>query len=242
MSDAPKLLLVDRDPRLVMLLGDKLRRDGYEVARATTGKEALASLDEGWPDLVILELELPDMSGHDVADRIKERGDIPILVLSAVTEVESKVESLRRHAEDYVTKPFHYPELHARIQRILGRTHDRIPSRELVLGPDLSIQLSRRQAIVCGTAVSLSPTESRLLSVLSARLGSSVTTDELLSRVWGSADDADPAYVWVSIRRLRQKLEPQAGKPRYLVTSGRGGYLLRADATDATPADRPTGP
>jgi len=227
MSDAAKLLLVDRDPRLLMLLGDKLRRDGYEVTIATSGKEALATLDEGWPDLVILELELPDLHGHDLADRIKERGDIPILVLSAVTEVESKVESLRRHAEDYVTKPFHYPELNARIERILSRTHDRIPSRELVLGPDLTIQLSRRQAIVCGTTVSLSPTESRLLSVLSARLGTSVTTEQLRSSVWGSAD-ADPASVWVSIRRLRQKLEPGAEKPRYLVTSGRGGYMLRA--------------
>ena len=233
MSDAAKLLLVDRDPRLLMLLGDKLRRDGYEVTIATSGKEALATLDEGWPDLVILELELPDLHGHDLADRIKERGDIPILVLSAVTEVESKVESLRRHAEDYVTKPFHYPELNARIERILSRTHDRIPSRELVLGPDLTIQLSRRQAIVCGTTVSLSPTESRLLSVLSARLGTSVTTEQLRSSVWGSAD-ADPASVWVSIRRLRQKLEPGAEKPRYLVTSGRGGYILRAaPATDA---------
>jgi len=233
MSDAAKLLLVDRDPRLLMLLGDKLRRDGYEVTIATSGKEALATLDEGWPDLVILELELPDLHGHDLADRIKERGDIPILVLSAVTEVESKVESLRRHAEDYVTKPFHYPELNARIERILSRTHDRIPSRELVLGPDLTIQLSRRQAIVCGTTVSLSPTESRLLSVLSARLGTSVTTEQLRSSVWGSAD-ADPASVWVSIRRLRQKLEPGAEKPRYLVTSGRGGYMLQAaPATDA---------
>jgi len=228
MSDAAKLLLVDRDPRLLMLLGDKLRRDGYEVTIATSGKEALATLDEGWPDLVILELELPDLHGHDLADRIKERGDIPILVLSAVTEVESKVESLRRHAEDYVTKPFHYPELNARIERILSRTHDRIPSRELVLGPDLTIQLSRRQAIVCGTTVSLSPTESRLLSVLSARLGTSVTTEQLRSSVWGSAD-ADPASVWVSIRRLRQKLEPGAEKPRYLVTSGRGGYRSGCD-------------
>jgi len=242
MSGAAKLLLVDRDPRLVMLLGDKLRRDGYEVARATSGREALATLDEGWPDLVILELELPDMSGHDLADRIKQRGDIPILVLSAVTEVESKVESLRRHAEDYVTKPFHYPELNARIERILSRTHDRIPSKELVLGPDLSIQLSRRQAIVGGAVVSLSPTESRLLSVLSARLGTTVTTDQLLARVWGSAEDAEPAYVWVSIRRLRQKLEPATGKPRYLVTSGRGGYMLRSDTPGDPEGTPPTGP
>jgi DNA-binding response OmpR family regulator len=232
-TEPAKLLLIDRDPRLVMLLGDKLRRDGYDVTRATSGKEALAMLDEGWPDLVILELQLPDIDGHELADRIKDRGDIPILVLSAVTEVVSKVESLRRHAEDYVTKPFHYPELHARIERILSRTVDRIPSRELVLGPDLSIRLSRRQAIVDGAVVSLSPTESRLLSVLSARLGTTVTTDQLLVRVWGSIEDADPAYVWVSIRRLRQKLEPKAVKPRYLVTSGRGGYMLQAAPPEA---------
>jgi DNA-binding response OmpR family regulator len=229
MPDAAALLVVDRDPRLVMLLGDKLRRDGYVVSRATTGKEALHALDEGWPDLVILELELPDMSGHALADRIKERADIPILVLSAVTSVESKVESLRHHAEDYVTKPFHYPELHARIERILSRTRERMPSRELVLGPDLSIRLSRRQAVVRGEVVQLSLIESRLLAVLSARLNTSVSTDELRRRVWGAADDADPASVWVSVRRLRQKLEPDADKPRYLITSGRAGYMLRVD-------------
>ena len=189
---------------------------------------------------MILELELPDMSGHDVADRIKERGDIPILVLSAVTEVESKVESLRRHAEDYVTKPFHYPELHAGSRRILGRTHDRIPSRELVLGPDLSIQLSRRQAIVCGTAVSLSPTESRLLSVL--------TRDSAPASRPTSCCPGCGGRPMTPTRRTcgcpsASSARSSSPRPRaYLVTSGRGGYLLRADATEPAPADPPTGP
>ena len=167
------------------------------------------------------------MSGHELAERIKTRGDVPILILSAENEAEQKVESLRRHAEDYVTKPFHYPELFARVQRILHRIQDRIPSQELVLGPELTIQLSRRRALIGEREVRLSPTESRLLAVLASRVGSPVGTQQLLTRVWRLTTDADPASVWVTIRRLRQKLEADPDHPRYLVTAEEGGYALR---------------
>jgi two-component system, OmpR family, KDP operon response regulator KdpE len=229
-ADAPHLLLVDDDPRLLMLLGDKLRRDGLIVECARTGRAALQSFEERWPDIVILDTVLSDMSGHDLAERIKARGDVPILVLSAETEVEQKAESLLGHAEDYVTKPFHYPELFARVQRILHRVQDRIPSQELVLGPELTIQLSRGRALIGEREVRLSPTESRVLAVLASRVGSPVTTQELLARVWRLAADADPASVWVTIRRLRQKLETDPDHPRYLVTADAGGYsLLRSE-------------
>jgi two-component system KDP operon response regulator KdpE len=225
--DAPNLLLVDDDPRLLMLLGDKLRRDGLVVECARTGRAALQSFEDRWPDIVILDTVLSDMSGHDLAERIKARADVPILILSADTEADQKVESLRRHAEDYVTKPFHYPELYARIQRILHRIHDRIPSQELVLGPELTIQLSRRRALIGDREVHLSPTESRLLAVLAARVGSPVATQQLLDRVWRFGVDVDPASVWVTIRRLRKKLETDPDHPRYLVTMDTAGYALR---------------
>jgi two-component system KDP operon response regulator KdpE len=226
-AGAPHLLLVDDDPRLLMLLGDKLRRDGLIVECARTGRAALQSFEERWPDIVILDTFLSDMSGHDLAERIKARGDVPILILSAETAAEQKVESLRRHAEDYVTKPFHYPELYARVQRILHRVPDRIPSQELVLGPELTIQLSRRRALIGEREVRLSPIESRVLAVLAARVGSPVATQQLLARVWRLATDADPASVWVTIRRLRQKLETDPDHPRYLVTAEAGGYALQ---------------
>jgi two-component system KDP operon response regulator KdpE len=225
--DAPHLLLVDNDPRLLMLLGDKLRRDGLFVECARTGREALESFEERWPDIVILDTYLSDMSGHDLAERIKTRGDVPILVLSAEAGAEEVVQSLWRHAEDYVTKPYHYPELFARIQRILRRVPDRIPSEELILGPELTIQLSRRRALIGQREVRLSPTESRLLAVLATRVGSPVDTQQLLTRVWRLATDADPASVWVTIRRLRQKLEADPANPRYLVTASAGGYALQ---------------
>ena len=174
---------------------------------------------------------LPGMDGEEVARRIKQHADIPVIVLSAVSASESKIDMLNRYAEDYVTKPFHYAELEARLRRILGRVGPR-PSPELVLGPDLTLILPRRKAIVAGREVGISPTESRLLDVLAARLGRTVSSDELLSTVWSTADAPDPTYVWVTIRRLRQKIEVDPDHPVYVVTAPGGGYRLIDLAAD----------
>lgn len=219
---------MDDDAQLLAYLDDRLRRDGFDVTLAASGAEALERLDAQWPDLVILDLMMPRMGGEEVAARVKKRADIPIIVLSAITGSESKVDLLTRHAEDYVTKPFHYAELVARIQRVLRRLDERIPSQELTLGPDLTLILRRREAVVGGQTVSLSPTETRLLASLAANMDRAVSTDQLLTKVWGDADGADPAYVWVTVRRIRRKIEQDPDAPRYLVTERSGGYRLVA--------------
>jgi DNA-binding response OmpR family regulator len=228
MTDRYRLLLVDDDEQLLQHLGDRLRRDGYEVTTARSGAEAIERLDASWPDLVILDLVMPRMSGDETAARIKKRADIPIVVLSAITAPETKVDVLTRFAEDYLTKPFHYPELAARIHRVLRRLDERIPSQELVLGPDLTLVLRRREAMVGGRTVSLSPTETRFMATLAANLGRAVSTEQLLSRVWDGTDGADPAYVWVTVRRLRRKIEQDPDEPRHLLTERSGGYRLAA--------------
>jgi DNA-binding response OmpR family regulator len=226
MTAPAHVLLVDDDLQLQLLLGERLRRAGFEVSAATTAREALAVLDRRWVDLVILDLMLPSMGGEELAERIKARADIPIVIVSAIGGAESKVGLIDSFAEDYVTKPFHFEELVARINRILRRVQFRVPEQPLRLGPDLTLNLRRRRAVVGDQEVRLSKIETRLLGTLTARLGEAVSTDDLLSQVWDQVENADPAYVWVTIRRLRQKIEADPETPRYLVTDRMGGYRL----------------
>jgi two-component system, OmpR family, KDP operon response regulator KdpE len=177
---------------------------------------------------VILDLMMPEMDGQAVASRIKSRADIPILVLSAVAAADSKADLIAHFAEDYVTKPYDYAELVARVRRVLRRLQDQIPIEELDLG-DVTLIPRRRQATIRGQQVSLSPTESRFLATLAASMPNAVATEHLLHKVWADSDGADPAYVWVTVRRLRQKLEVDPGQPRHLLTAAGGGYRLVAD-------------
>ena len=241
---APRILLVDDDPNLLVLLADQLRDDGFEVQTARDGDEALRRLRSGWPDLLIIDMMMPRMDGLTLAREIKAQADLPIIVLSAIDTADSKADLLEEVAEDYVTKPYHYPELRARITRVLRRLGDKVPRRALVLGPDLTLELHRRAAIVRGETVQLTPTESRLLYALAANLGQTVTTDTLLDRGWADTENADPSYVWVTMRRLRQKIEPEPNHPVHVVTIRGIGYRLvqvdgGADADDR-PADEVT--
>jgi len=226
MSEA-RLLLVDDDPAHLEALAERLAADGFEVARARSGVDALKCLDEAWPDLVILDLMMPEMDGQALARRIKSRADIPILVLSAIVAADSKADLIAHFAEDYVTKPYNYAELVARIRRVLRRLQDQIPVEELALG-DLILVPRKREAIIRGRHVSLSPTESRFLATLAASMPKAVSTEQLLRKVWADSDAADPAYVWVTVRRLRQKIEFDADDPHHLLTEPAGGYRLAA--------------
>jgi DNA-binding response OmpR family regulator len=223
---APRILIVDDDPNLLILLADQLRADGYEVQTARDGEEALRRLRTGWPDLLIIDMMMPRMDGLTLAREIKNRADLPIIVLSAIDAGDSKADLLEEFAEDYVTKPYHYPELRARVNRVLRRLGDKVPRQSLVLGPDLTLDLHRRAAIVAGQEVQLTPTESRLLYALAANIGQTVNTDMLLARGWAETDDADPSYVWVTMRRLRQKVERDPNKPVHLLTVRGIGYRL----------------
>jgi DNA-binding response OmpR family regulator len=231
---APRILVVDDDPNLLVLLADQLRADGYEIQTARDGDQALRVLARSWPDLLIIDMMMPRMDGLSLAREIKARADLPIIVLSAIDAGDSKADLLEEVAEDYVTKPFHYPELRARISRILRRLGDKVPRQSLVLGPDLTLELHRRTAIVGGRPVQLTPTESRLLYALAANLGQTVTTETLLARGWAETEDADPSYVWVTMRRLRQKVEVEPNHPVHLLTVRGVGYQLVETATATT--------
>ncbi len=226
----PRILIVDDDPNLLVLLAEQLRDDGFDVATARDGIEALRRLESGWPDLLIIDMMMPRMDGLTLAREIKGRADLPIIVLSAIDAGDSKADTLEEVAEDYVTKPYHYPELRARINRVLRRLGDRVPRQRLVLGPDLSLELHRREALVRGSKVALTPTESRLLYALAANLGRTVPTETLLARGWAETEDADPSYVWVTMRRLRQKIEPDPNRPTHLLTIRGIGYRLVASS------------
>jgi two-component system KDP operon response regulator KdpE len=226
-----RILLVDDDPNLLVVLAEQLRADGYDVATARDGVEALRRMENAWPDLVLLDMMMPRLDGISLAREIKARADLPIIVLTAIDAADSKAELLDEVAEDYVTKPYHYPELRARINRVLRRLGDRLPGQRIVLGPGLALELGRRAATVNGTDVSLTPTESRLLYALAANLGTTVSTETLVARGWADTDGADPSYVWVTMRRLRQKIEPDANRPRHLITVRGVGYRLEADTT-----------
>ena len=223
-----RILLVDDDVVLLSMLSARLERDGFAVQSAASGAQALANIEDGWPDLVILDLMMPGMDGEELAARVKRQVDLPIIVLSAIADVTSKVKLIERWADDYITKPFDYEELLARIRRVRHRVGDRLPRREVRLGPDLTLILDRRECWVGGARVGLSPTETRVLAALVASLGDPVTTANLVARGWSDVEGVDSAHVWVTVRRLRQKIERDADHPRYLLTERGVGYRLVA--------------
>jgi DNA-binding response OmpR family regulator len=221
----PAILLVDDDPTLLSVLSRRLSREGLEVRTAPSGDVALKALDQSWPALLVVDLMMPGMDGFELCRRVKRIADLPIIVLSAVDASESKVRALEEYAEDYVTKPFDPDELVARVHRVLRRAGG--GTAQLTLGGgELEIDLTLRRAATRVGSHPLTPTEVRLLQVLIGNLDRTVATETLLDRVWSEADGADPSYVWVSVRRLRRKLEVDADRPRFLLTERGVGYRL----------------
>jgi DNA-binding response OmpR family regulator len=221
----PALLLVDDDPTLLSVLSRRMAREGYEVVSAESGPRALQLLEQRWPALLIIDLMMPGMDGFELCARVKRIADLPIIVLSAVDASEAKVRALENYAEDYVTKPFDPDELVARVQRVLQRAP---AGRSAVVldGGELEIDLVGRRVTRSGTVVALTATEVRVLHQLLGQIDRTVTTDSLLSRVWAESDGADPSYVWVTVRRLRRKLEADPDRPRFLLTERGVGYRL----------------
>lgn len=231
----PVILLVDDDRTLLSVLSRRVSRAGFEVVTALSGAAALKSLESGWPSLLIVDLMMPGMDGFELCRRVKHIADLPIIVLSAVDASEAKVSALELYAEDYVTKPFDPDELVARIQRVLrrapaGRTQISLD------GGEVEVDLATRRVTTPTGTHQLTPTEARLLQVLAASVDRIVPTDELLDRVWTDADGADPSYLWVTVRRLRRKLEADPDRPRYLLTERGIGYRLASGTPVANQA------
>ena len=228
----PAILLVDDDLTLLSVLARRVERAGYVTRTVTSGPAALKQLESSWPALMVVDLMMPGMDGFELCRRVKQLADLPIIVLSAVDASEAKISALELYAEDYVTKPFDPDELIARIQRILRRASIGSPQISLD-GGEIEVDLATRQLTTLSATHQLTPTEARLLQVLAASVDRVIPTDELLGRVWTDADGADPSYLWVTVRRLRRKLEPDPDQPRYLVTERGIGYRLVSGTTAA---------
>src|SRR6266566_6064103 len=225
----PAVLLVDDDPTLLSVLARRLTREGFDVHTALSGPAALGALERLWPAMIVVDLMMPGMDGFELCRRIKRIADLPIIVLSAVDVSEAKVRALEEYAEDYVTKPFNPDELVARVQRVLRRAPRGHAEIALDSG-ELTIDLTQRKVIGIRGTHALTPTEVRLLQVLIGSIDRTVPTSTLLERVWSDADGADPSYVWVSVRRLRRKMETDPDQPRYLLTERGVGYRLASSA------------
>jgi two-component system, OmpR family, KDP operon response regulator KdpE len=225
-ATAPRVLVVDDEPQIVRGLKILLRSAGYTVEAAETKAEALVELVSRPPDVLVLDLVLPDGRGVEICEEVRRWSRLPILVLSAVGDEREKVRALDAGADDYVTKPFGTDELLARLRALLRRSVDVGGSPQLKIG-ELVIDLSDRLVTRDGKAVHLTPIEFDLLRVLAQHQGRLVTHRQLLREVWGPEYGAETHYLRVHVAHIRAKLEPDPSRPRYVITEPGVGYRLR---------------
>jgi two-component system KDP operon response regulator KdpE len=228
MSAAPlRVLVIDDEPPIRKLLRVGLSAHGYQIVEASNGKMALDLLSEQTPDLVILDLGLPDMQGHELLRTMRARNDsVPIVVLSSRDDETGKVQALDSGADDYVTKPFGMDELLARMRAALRHQLQLHGERPIFRVGDLSVDLVRRIVKVGDKEIKLSPKEYELLRVLVQHAGKVLTHRYLLSQLWSDLTDAQ--YLRVYVRQLRQKIETDPERPQYILTETGVGYRLRA--------------
>jgi two-component system KDP operon response regulator KdpE len=230
MSAAPlRILVIDDEPPIRKLLRVGLSAHGYQIVEASNGRMALDLLSEQAPDLVILDLGLPDMEGHELLRTMRGRNEsVPIVVLSSRDDETGKVQALDSGADDYVTKPFGMDELLARMRAALRHQLQIHGERPIFRVGDLSVDLVRRIVKVGDKEIKLSPKEYELLRVLVQHAGKVLTHRFLLSQLWSDLTDAQ--YLRVYVRQLRQKIEADPERPQYILTETGVGYRLRAPA------------
>lgn len=225
MIDRRRILIVDDDPSLVGVLEPVLSAAGLEVVTAGTGARAVGAAHDDAPDLMLLDLGLPDADGKEVVSQIRQFSQVPIIVVSARHQAVEKIAALDLGADDFVNKPFDIEELMARMRAALRRTGaaDR-PTPVYEHGP-LRIDVARRRVTVMGERIHVSPKEFRILSALAGSAGQVMTHKRLLIAGWGS-DRTDPQYLRVYIGQLRQKIEADPAVPRFILTEPGIGYRL----------------
>ncbi|GLY54035.1 response regulator [Lentzea sp. NBRC 102530] len=220
-----KVLVVDDEPQIVRALRINLAARGYEVLTASDGTTALRLAADGKPDVVVLDLGLPDMNGTDVIAGLRGWTTMPIIVLSARTDSADKVDALDAGADDYVTKPFGMDELLARLRAAVRRSATTGPEDEpVVQTASFAVDLAAKRVLKDGAEVHLTPTEWGLLEVLARNAGKLVAQKQLLREVWGPAYDKETHYLRVYLAQLRRKLEPEPARPRHLLTEPGMGY------------------
>ncbi len=219
----PRVLVIDDEPQIRRALRVALTAEGYSVDLAETGDQGLDQVASSPPDLVILDLGLPDMDGAEVCARLREWCAVPVIVLSVRDAEKDKVRALDRGADDYLVKPFGIAELLARMRAALRRAREEVGLPEVV-HEDLRIDLARHRVYRDGQEIHLTPTEYELLAYLAAHRGKVVTHQMILQRVWGPEYESEVQYLRVFVSQLRHKIERDPQAPRHLLTEVGVGY------------------
>ncbi|MBI3160649.1 MAG: response regulator transcription factor [Chloroflexi bacterium] len=221
-----RILVVDDEERMVRFIRLNLEHDGFEVVEAFSGQQAMDRLRETLPDLVLLDVMLPDFDGFEALRLIRENNDVPVIMLTAKGEEDDRVHGLELGADDYVTKPFSPRELVSRVRAVLRRTDGARSASSGAIQVDerLKIDFDRREVWVEGKLVKLRPTEYRLLYHLVQNAGWVISHDQILAKVWGYEYRDEPHYVRLYVNYLRQKLEADPANPKYILTERGVGY------------------
>jgi DNA-binding response OmpR family regulator len=221
------VLVVDDDVRMLRMMKRMLELEGFDALIANSGEAALKVFEKESPDLVLLDIMMPDMNGYTVCKHIREFSPVPIIMVTAMGDDKQKVEGLDIGADDYVTKPFSASELAARVRAVLRRIGPQEePLRATFQYKDLVIDFTSRRVTVGGRELILTSTEYRLLSYISRNAGRVVTPDQLLDKVWGEEYIGAPHLLQVNIARLRKKLGDNAKHPTYILTRPGIGYIM----------------
>jgi two-component system, OmpR family, KDP operon response regulator KdpE len=230
MTHRPRILLVDDEVAIQRAVGPLLRSRGYEVDVAATGADALERFAQMPPDLIVLDLGLPDLEGTEVCRRVRAKSDVPIIVLSARGGEADKVNALDVGADDYVTKPFGPEELLARIRVALRRVaSDDSPESGVLRAGALTIDYDRRRVVRDDTEIRLTPKEFELLSLLARNHDRVLTHRVILKAVWGPNAVEQPEHLWTLVAQLRKKIEPDPANPKYLLSEPWVGYRFATD-------------
>jgi two-component system KDP operon response regulator KdpE len=221
-----RILVVDDERRMVGFIRLNLEQDGYEVIEASNGTEALDRLRDSLPDLILLDVMMPDIDGFEVLRMIREISQVPVIMLTAKGEENDKVKGLELGADDYVTKPFSPREFVSRVKAVLrrGSTFEEDEEGAIEVDDRLRIDFSRREVWVEDELVKLRPTEYRLLYHLVQNAGWVLTHDQILTKVWGYEYRDEPHYVRLYINYLRKKIEENPSDPKYILTERGVGY------------------
>ena len=235
------ILVVDDEPRMVRFVRMNLELEGYQVAEASSGIEALDKVRDELPDLVVLDVMMPEMDGFETLARLREISTVPVIMLTVKGDEEDRIRGLELGADDYVTKPFSPRELASRIRAVLRRADMPSPVARTTIRVDdhLEIDFRQREVIVDGERIRLRPTEYRLLYHLVNNAGWIMTHEMLLSKVWGYEYRDEAGLLRLYITYLRKKIEPEPGDPRYILTERGVGYRFvdfkRDQASEALP-------
>lgn len=222
-----KILIADDDANMLRALRITLSARGYEVVTASDGRAALDTAIQSHPDIIVIDLGMPGLTGVEVIEAVRGWSQVPILVVSGRSESWDKVEALDAGADDYVTKPFSADELLARIRALARRVPGSTDEPVVTFG-DATVDLAARSVTRAGASIRLTPTEWRLLEVLLRNRDRLVTRETLLTEVWGPQYTTDTGYLRLYLAQLRKKLEPEPSAPRYLLTEAGMGYRFTA--------------